>query len=69
MSTYKESGVDIELGDKCSAMAYAAAKATFAGRKGMIGEPVVDEGGFAGMLDMEEFYLIQNDDGVGTKGS
>jgi phosphoribosylformylglycinamidine cyclo-ligase len=67
MVTYKESGVDIELGDRCSAMAYAAAKATFPGRKGMLGEPVTDEGGFTGMLDMGEFYLIQNDDGVGTK--
>ncbi len=67
MSTYKEAGVDIELGDKCSAMAYSAAKATFPGRAGMIGEPVVEEGGFTGMLDMGEFYLIQNDDGVGTK--
>ncbi|MBU1683453.1 phosphoribosylformylglycinamidine cyclo-ligase [Patescibacteria group bacterium] len=67
MSTYKESGVDVELGDRCSKKAYAAAKATFAGRKGMIGEPVVQEGGFTGMLDMGDFYMIQNDDGVGTK--
>ncbi len=67
MATYKESGVDVELGDRCSKMAYAAAKATFAGRSGMIGEPVVQEGGFTGMLDMGEFYMIQNDDGVGTK--
>lgn len=67
MSTYKDSGVDVELGDQCSKLAYEAAKATFAGRKGMIGEPVSDEGGFTGMLDMGDFYLVQNDDGVGTK--
>ena len=67
MTTYKKSGVDVELGDRCSKMAYEAAKATFAGRKGMIGEPVIQEGGFTGMLDMGDFYLIQNDDGVGTK--
>jgi len=67
MSTYKDSGVDIELGDRCSKLAYEAAKATFAGRKGMIGEPVTDGGGFTGMMDMGDFYLIQNDDGVGTK--
>ncbi len=67
MATYKESGVDVELGDRCSKMAYEAAKATFVGRKGMIGEPVTDEGGFTGMMDMGDFYLIQNDDGVGTK--
>lgn len=67
MATYKESGVDIELGDKCSGLAYAAAKRTFAGRKGMIGEPVIDEGGFSGALDMGDYYLVQNDDGIGTK--
>ncbi len=67
MATYKESGVDVELGDKCSRLAYEAAKGTFAGRAGMMGQPVTDEGGFAGLLDMGEFYLVQNDDGVGTK--
>ncbi len=67
MATYKDSGVDIELGDACSKLAYEAAKATFASRKGMIGEPVTLEGGFAGLLDMGDFYLVQNDDGVGTK--
>ncbi|MFH1533732.1 MAG: phosphoribosylformylglycinamidine cyclo-ligase [Nitrospirota bacterium] len=67
MATYEESGVNINLGDKCSAIAYSAAKRTFAGRKGMIGEPLVDEGGFSGALDMGDYYLVQNDDGVGTK--
>ncbi|MBN2096258.1 phosphoribosylformylglycinamidine cyclo-ligase [Candidatus Peregrinibacteria bacterium] len=67
MTTYKDSGVDIELGDACSKLAYEAAKGTFPGRKGMIGEPVIEEGGFTGMMDMGDFYLIQNDDGVGTK--
>ena len=55
------------MGDRCSKAAYAAAKGTFAGRVGMIGQPVTDEGGFAGLLDMGDFYLVQNDDGVGTK--
>lgn len=67
MATYKESGVDVELGDKCSRVAYEAAKGTFPGRKGKIGEPVVGDGGFAGLLDMGDFFLVQNDDGVGTK--
>ncbi|MFA6917464.1 MAG: phosphoribosylformylglycinamidine cyclo-ligase [Candidatus Gracilibacteria bacterium] len=67
MATYKQSGVDIDLGDKCSAIAYGFAKGTFASRKGMIAEPVIDEGGFTGMMDMGDFYLVQNDDGVGTK--
>jgi len=67
MASYKDAGVDVGLGDRCSAVAYAAAKGTFASRNGMMGEPVVSDGGFAGLLDMGEFYLVQNDDGVGTK--
>ncbi len=67
MTTYKDSGVNVELGDSCSKIAYDSARATFSGRLGMIGEPITDEGGFTGMLDMGDFYLIQNDDGVGTK--
>lgn len=67
MATYEESGVDMNLGDKCSGIAYNAAKGTFPGRKGMIGEPVLDEGGFTGTLDMGDYFLVQNDDGVGTK--
>jgi len=67
MATYKDAGVDIEQGDKCSAIAYQAAKNTFKGRQGLIGQAVVDDGGFAGVLDMGDFYLVQNDDGVGTK--
>lgn len=67
MTTYKESGVDIETGDICSKIAYQAAQETFASRNNLIGQPVSDDGGFTGMLDMGDFYLIQNDDGVGTK--
>ena len=67
MATYVESGVDIEKGDSASRLAYENAKKTFASRKGMIGEPVEDEGGFTGALDMGDFYIVQNDDGVGTK--
>lgn len=67
MATYEDSGVNVEMGDKCSAIAYNAAKATFAGRKGMIGEAVVEDGGFTGTLDMGEYFLVQNDDGVGSK--
>ena len=68
-STYKEAGVDIEEGDACSGLAYRAAKATFVSRAGqdMIGSPIVLEGGFKGLIDMGDFYLVQNDDGVGSK--
>jgi phosphoribosylformylglycinamidine cyclo-ligase len=67
MTTYEQSGVNIDLGDKCSAIAYKAATKTFIGRKGMIGSALLDEGGFSGALDMGDYYLVQNDDGVGTK--
>lgn len=67
MITYKKAGVDRALGDLCSEIAYREAKKTFAGRKGMIGQPIVMEGGFTGALDMGDFLLVQNEDGVGTK--
>jgi|WetSurMetagenome_2_1015567.scaffolds.fasta_scaffold202791_2 phosphoribosylformylglycinamidine cyclo-ligase len=67
MTTYKEAGVDISMGDKCSELAYAAAKKTFAGRAGMIGRPVNIEGGFTGALDFGNFYMVFNSDGVGSK--
>ncbi len=67
MTSYEQSGVNIYEGDKASRIAYEAAKSTFSSRKGMIGEPVKDDGGFAGLLDMGDFYLVQGDDGVGTK--
>jgi phosphoribosylformylglycinamidine cyclo-ligase len=67
MATYEEAGVNIHLGDECSKIAYNAAKETFSARAGMIGQPVVMEGGFAGAMDFGEFYLVQNDDGIGTK--
>jgi len=67
MTTYKDAGVDIEAGNSASKKAYAHASATFEGRKGRIGAPVEEEGGFAGMLDMGDYFLIQNDDGTGSK--
>ncbi len=67
MSTYADSGVDIEAGDASSKIAYEAAKLTFPGRQGRMAEAAVLEGGFSGALDMGDFYLVQNDDGVGSK--
>lgn len=67
MSTYEESGVNVSLGDKCSEIAYSKAKQTFSSREGMIGAPRIDDGGFTGALDMGDYYLVQNDDGVGSK--
>lgn len=67
MATYKQSGVNIAKGDECSELAYEAAKKTFAGRKNMIGKSVKLDGGFSGILDFGNFYLVQNCDGVGSK--
>lgn len=65
--TYAEAGVNISIGEKASKVAYKNAKKTFPSRKGMIGEPLQLDGGFAGALDFGDFLLIQNDDGTGTK--
>ena len=67
MIDYKKAGVDIKMGNRASKIAYSFARSTFASRKNMIGEPVTDEGSFAGMLDMGDFFIVQGDDGVGTK--
>jgi phosphoribosylformylglycinamidine cyclo-ligase len=67
MTTYKEAGVDILMGDKCSESAYSAAKKTFAARARMMGRPVNIEGGFTGALDFGKFYMVFNSDGVGSK--
>ncbi|MBI2453832.1 hypothetical protein HYV58_01490 [Candidatus Peregrinibacteria bacterium] len=67
MTTYRQAGVDQNMGDLCSAIAYRAAKKTFPPRKGMIGSPLPMDGGFTGALDMGPFLLVQNEDGVGTK--
>lgn len=65
--SYKNAGVDISAGDAASRLAAAAAKTTFAGRAGKIGAPVDLPGGFAGVLDFGDFYLVQCCDTVGTK--
>ncbi len=67
MADYKKAGVDIQAGDNASKIAYDYAKSTFASRQGIIGEPVTDEGSFAGLINMGDFFIVQSDDGVGTK--
>ncbi len=67
MISYKKAGVDLKTGDEASKIAYKFAKSTFASRKGMIGTPVILDGSFTGMMDMGDYYIVQGDDGVGTK--
>jgi phosphoribosylformylglycinamidine cyclo-ligase len=67
MTTYKDSGVDIELGDAASQIAFKQAQSTFPLRQGLIGDPLADSQSFAGLLDFGKFYLTQCCDTVGTK--
>lgn len=67
MTTYQDAGVDIREGDRASAMAYAHAASTFPSRRKMIGEPVYEKDGYAGFLNMGDYYLVQSDDSTGSK--
>jgi len=69
---YKESGVDLELGERCSLLMYEAAVATFKTRAGRFGEPLPARGGFSGPIyirELREAYILKNSDGVGTKAA
>jgi phosphoribosylformylglycinamidine cyclo-ligase len=70
MTRYEESGVDLELGERCSQVMYEAAVATFKSRAGRFGEPKLERGGFSGPIYIQELrdtYILKNSDGVGTK--
>ena len=67
MTTYQQAGVDIQKGDQASKIAYELAQKTFSSRKNLTGQPVINTGGYAGLLNLGNFYLVQCDDGVGTK--
>ena len=67
MTTYKDAGVDRDLGDKCSEIAYTAAKKTLQGERNdrrtfKNGRRIYGRFGHG-----ESFLLVQNEDGVGTK--
>ncbi len=69
-ATYKKAGVNVSLGDKCSRIAYAAAKKTFTNRRGGVGEAFALEGGFSGPMELgnvKNAVLVKNSDGVGSK--
>ncbi|MEK7528593.1 MAG: phosphoribosylformylglycinamidine cyclo-ligase [Patescibacteria group bacterium] len=67
MATYKQAGVNISMGDICSQIAYKYAMTTFGSRTGLKGTAVREQGGFTGSIDMGDYLLVQNADGVGTK--
>jgi phosphoribosylformylglycinamidine cyclo-ligase len=73
MTSYKDAGVDIELGDDVSKMLYMAAKETWKNRKGSLGELVVPFDDFTGVRAIDVSMLPKGTlmnigfDGVGTK--
>jgi phosphoribosylformylglycinamidine cyclo-ligase len=70
MSTYKQAGVNIELGDICSHIMSEASNKTFTNRKGKIGEvKVLEEKGLHRVITLSfgAFKIMLNSDGIGTK--
>lgn len=71
--TYKNSGVDIELGDDASRILYEASKVTWNNRKGKIGEIISPFDDFSGIRVFDVSNLPKGSlaclgfDGVGTK--
>lgn len=71
-ATYKDSGVDVALGDKCSKLMYEASKKTWANRKGLLGQistPVDDFSAlrFADISGLKDTAMQMNFDSIGTK--
>ena len=73
MTTYSDSGVNVELGDNASKVLYNAAKQTWENRKGRFGEVVELFEDFSGLRGIHVGGLPQGTfmnlgfDGVGTK--
>lgn len=73
MTTYADSGVNIELGDDASRVLYEAAKLTWENRKGKLGEVVELFEDFAGLRGVNvgglpaDAFMNLSFDGVGTK--
>jgi phosphoribosylformylglycinamidine cyclo-ligase len=69
--TYKDAGVDIELGDECSRIMYEACKKTWENRRGKIGEVKAEYDDFSGLrfvhFSGQNVSAGMNFDGVGTK--
>ena len=64
----KQSGVDIDLGNRCSAIAFNWAKKTFTFRPAGSGSPVAGlEGAFSNVMDFGGVKIGMASDGVGTK--
>lgn len=72
MTNYKESGVDLQLGDDASRVLYEAAKLTWQNRRGRLGEVITPNDDFSGVRYIDANGLTNcvmnvGFDGVGTK--
>jgi len=68
MMQKKNSGLDIDLGDHCSRIAYGWAKKTFANRSGKAGAPCMQiDGAFSNVMDFHGVHIGISSDGIGTK--
>ena len=71
--TYKDSGVNIDLGDDASKVLYEAAKLTWKNRRGRLGEVVEIFEDFSGLRAINvgnlplDTYMNINFDSIGTK--
>jgi phosphoribosylformylglycinamidine cyclo-ligase len=64
----RESGLDLDLGDRCSRRAFDHARGTFANRTRGPGAPVLDgQGTFANLIDVGGARVALTSDGIGTK--
>lgn len=68
MTTERDSGVDLDLGGRCSALAYGWTRRTFAARQGRPGEVWTGlEASFASLVDLGGRKVGITSDGIGTK--
>ncbi len=63
-----QSGLDIDLGNQCSRVAYDWAKKTFTTREGRMGMPLPGlDGSFSNLMDFGKVRIAMSSDGIGTK--
>lgn len=64
----KQSGLDIDLGNRCSQIAYNWAQKTFSNRPPGSGNPLLSvEGAFSNIMDFGGVKIGMSSDGIGTK--
>ncbi|MBN1408396.1 MAG: hypothetical protein JW956_11435 [Calditrichaceae bacterium] len=68
MTIKKNSGINIDLGNHCSRIAYNWAKKSFTHREPGTGNPLMSaDGGFSSLMDFNGVKIGLSSDGIGTK--